>query len=282
NEIPKWNGVDYIGQLSKYVKVKDEQEFFNQQFKKWLVRTVLCACESEHINKNAIIFYSNKQNIGKTTFIRNLVPNSLKKYIAENITNDKDSMIKIATNLVINLDEMQNFVNKDLDFIKSLISKDQINERLPYGKKSARIIRRASFIGSTNRAYILKDNSNVRWIVFEIEAFDFNYSSIKIENVWSQAVHLTYHDINFNPFMTQYELDYNQDIINRFRVFSREEEEILAFIEESDNEKDFMTSTELSFTLRNVFVHKNPITLGKILNNIGFKTKRTGDDRTKK
>lgn len=282
NQLPKWDEIDYIDQLCNCVKVKDEQPFFNQQFKKWLVRTVLCACEFNSINKNAIILYSSKQNIGKTTFIRYLVPESLKEYIAENITNDKDSMIKIATNLIINLDEMQNFVNKDLDFIKSLISKDQINERLPYGKKSERILRRASFIGSTNRAHILKDNSNVRWIVFEIESFDFSYSSISIENVWSQAVHLAYYDKCFNPYMMQHELDYNEEKNKRFRAFSREEEEILAFVEESTEEKNFMTSTELSFKLRNVFVHKNPVTLGKILNNIGFKSKRMGDERTKK
>ncbi len=172
-------------------------------------------------------------------------------------------------------------MSNDLDFVKSLISKEMINERLPYAKKSERIIRRASFLGSTNRAHILKDNSNVRWLVFEILSFDFSYTKIDIDKIWSQAYHLAYKDNDYNPFLTSEELNYNEEKNKRFRAFSREEEELLSFIEEGKSENDFITATELCFSLRKVFVNKNPVTLGKLLNNIGFKTKRIGVERTK-
>ncbi|MGV0977824.1 VapE domain-containing protein [Empedobacter falsenii] len=281
HQLPIWDGKDYIEELCSKVQLSNDEEFFKIQFKKFLVRTVLCGCEKKIVNKNAIIFYSPKQNIGKTTFIRYLCPSNLQDYITENISNDKDSIIKIATNLIINLDEMQNFMSNDLEFVKSLISKEMINERLPYAKKSERILRRASFLGSTNKAHILKDNSNVRWLVFEIQSFDFSYSKIDIDKIWSQAYHLAYKDNSFNPFLTSEELNYNEEKNKRFRAFSREEEELLSFIEEGKSESDFITVTELCFGLRRVFVNKNPVTLGKLLNNIGFKTKRIGVERTK-
>ena len=247
-----------------------------------MVRCVLCAIEEKKINKNAIIFYSRSQNIGKSTFVRYLCPEKLLPYFSENISADKDSQIKLATNFLINLDELQSFMSKDIEFIKALISKESINERLPYGKRSQRLIRRANFVGSTNRIDILRDHTNVRWIIFDVSSIDFSYTEIEIDKIWSQAYFLAYHQKDFNPFLTVDELNYNDEKNKRFRSFSREEEEILSYLEDSENEEHFMTSTEISFKLRHVFVNKNPVTLGKILNNIGFKTKRVGNDRTKK
>ena len=282
NLLPKWDGQDYIGELVSKIEVKDHQDFFNQQFKKFLVRTLLCSCEKKVINKNAIILYSSLQNIGKSTFIRYLAPTILEDYFSEDITNDKDSIIKLATNFLINLDEMQNFLTSLLEFIKALISKENIHERLPYARKSERIERIASFIGSTNKTHILKDYSNVRWLVFEINHIDFSYSKIDINKIWSQAYYLAYHEKGFNPFMTNDELSYNDEKNKNFRAFTREEEEIIAFVDHSEDQNDFMTVTELSFALRKVFINKYPNILGKLLNNIGYKTIRVGDERTKK
>ena len=127
----------------------------------------------------------------------------------------------------------------------------------------------------------MKDNSNVRWLVFEIQSFDFSYSKIDINKVWSQAYHLAYKDYDFNPYLTSEELNYNEEKNKRFRAFSKEEEELLSFIEESDSDNDYITPTDLCFGLKKVFLNKNPISLGKTLNNIGFKSKRIGNERTK-
>lgn len=281
-DLPDWDGTDHISEFSKKIHLNSDQEFFEVQFKKYLVRCVLCAIEEKKINKNAIIFYSRNQNIGKSTFIRFLCPEKLLTYFSENISADKDSQIKLATNFIINLDELQTFMSKDIEFVKAMISKESINERLPYGKRSQRLIRRANFIGSTNRMDILRDHTNVRWMIFDVESIDFSYIKIDIDKVWSQAYYLAYHQKDFNPFLTVDELNYNDEKNKRFRSFSREEEEILSYLEDSENEEDFMASTEISFKLRHVFVNKNPVTLGKILNNIGFKTKRIGSERTKK
>ncbi|REC45176.1 VapE domain-containing protein [Chryseobacterium sp. 5_R23647] len=281
-DLPEWDGYDYISDLLRKIHLNSDQEFFEMQFKKYLVRCVLCAIEEKKINKNAIIFYSRTQNIGKSTFIRYLCPEKLLPYFSENISADKDSQIKLATNFIINLDELQSFMTKDIEFVKALISKESINERLPYGKRSQRLIRRANFIGSTNRMDILRDHTNVRWMIFDVASIDFSYTEINIDKIWSQVYYLAYKQNDFNPFLTVDELNYNDDKNKRFRSFSREEEEILSYLEDSENEEDFMTSTEISFKLRHVFVNKNPVTLGKVLSNIGFKTKRIGSERTKK
>ncbi len=284
NKIPKYSNSnkDYILELTKKIKLNSDTDFFRIQFKKYLVRCVRCSCETNYVNKNSIIFYSSAQNIGKSTFIRWLCPPYLNQFITENISNDKDSIIKLAKNFIINLDEMQSFMSKDIDFIKSLVSKEFINERLPYGKKQERINRIANFIGSTNKPYLLKDNVNVRWLIFDIQSIDFSYSQIDINDIWAQAYHLAYFDCEFKAELNSAELNYNDEKNKKFRAYTKEEEELMSYIETSENEKDFMTSTELVKVLKNVYINKNPITLGKVLNNIGFKQTRVGKERVKK
>ncbi len=119
NEIPKYDYVDYISELCSKIILNSDTDFFNKQFKKYLVRCVRCSYEDNYVNKNSIVLYSSGQNIGKSTLIRWLCPPSLKEFMAENISSDKDSIIKIAKNFLINLDEMQGFMSKDIDFIKS-------------------------------------------------------------------------------------------------------------------------------------------------------------------
>lgn len=105
-DLPDWDGTDHISEFSKKIHLNSDQDFFELQFKKYLVRCVLCAIEEKKINKNAIILYSRSQNVGKSTFIRYLCPEKLLPYFSENISADKDSQIKLATNFIINLDEL--------------------------------------------------------------------------------------------------------------------------------------------------------------------------------
>ena len=53
-DLPDWDGYDYISDFSKKIHLNSDQKFFELQFKKYLVRCVLCAIEEKKINKNAI------------------------------------------------------------------------------------------------------------------------------------------------------------------------------------------------------------------------------------
>ena len=89
------------------------------------------------------------QNSGKTTFIRFLCPPALKNYMTENISFDKDSLIALIENFIINLDELATFSKVEINSLKSILSKSFIKERHPFERKAKKLSRRASFIGST-------------------------------------------------------------------------------------------------------------------------------------
>lgn len=114
--LPLWTteDEDHIRKLCSYVKARNEPRF-ERHFKKWMVRTIKCALEDQYCNKNAIILVHELQNSGKTTFIRFLCPPALKNYMTENISFDKDSLIALIENFIINLDELATFTRVEIN-----------------------------------------------------------------------------------------------------------------------------------------------------------------------
>jgi predicted P-loop ATPase len=135
--LPAWNDgcEDYIKKLCGYVRLRNASRF-EKHFKKWLVRTIKCALEDQYCNKNAIILVHELQNSGKTTFIRFLCPPALKNYMTENISFDKDSLIALIENFIINLDELATFTKVEINSLKSILSKSFIKERHPFERKA--------------------------------------------------------------------------------------------------------------------------------------------------
>ena len=194
NSLPVWseNDPDYISELAGYVETIERDEF-NLHFKKTLVRCVACALFDKYFNKHAFILVGETQNTGKSTFIRFLCPPALNNYISESLVfSDKDNLIGLSSNFIINLDELAALSRVEINALKSLFSKEQVKIRHPYGRKAETSPRRASFFGSTNKLEFLSDETgSVRWLCFEIESINWDYSTaIDINKVWAQAFQL--------------------------------------------------------------------------------------------
>ena len=272
-ELKKWDGKDHIKELTSYIPT-DNDALFEYHFKKWLVRTVKCAIDHKYFNKNCIVFAQEKQNSGKTSFCRFICPDKLQNYIAENIGYDKDGMVQLCKNIIINLDEIDKIDQKSINAYKSFFSKTAINVRLPYAKKNSIIPRICSFIGSTNIINFLKDETgNVRWICFEIIGnIDFNYSkNIDINNVWAQAYHLAYSDKKYSAELTHDDILENEKRNEKYRRISIEEDLINELFEQSISRTDFLTSTEVTSYVKKTYSYANHIIIGKALNKLGFK-----------
>ncbi|NJB83125.1 VapE domain-containing protein [Wenyingzhuangia aestuarii] len=279
--LPEWNQKnDYIKELVKCIPVK-EKELFEYHFKKWLVRTVKCGIYEQEVNKQCLVFIQELQNTGKTTFCRYLCPPELKNHFTENIGFDKDSRIQLCTNFMINMDELESVPKNLMNTLKSYFSKQFINERLPYDKRNSRISRKTSFIGSTNLFNFLNDDTgSVRWLCFELEGyFDFNYSKINIDSVWSQAYHLS-KDKSFECQITREDQLENERRNKQFTYQDAAEELILKHFTSSTLKSDFKTSTDIVDILRTKSTTNiNSIQIGKALNKLQFPKDRQKDIR---
>ena len=286
NSLPAWEGgVDYIDELANFVKVMPEvRQRFNLHFKKWLVRVVKCAIVDSYFNKQAFILVHDKQNSGKSTFCRFLCPPILQNYIAENLSIDKDSRILLTTNLLINLDELSTLSKMEINSLKSLFSKDKINDRLPYDRKNSIIPRRASFIGTTNQAEFLNDESgSVRWLCFIIESIDWSYKEkVDINNVWAQAYHLF--KTNFICDLNTEEIKENEEYNKQFHITTSEFELINKYLFPGTKESNdcFMTSTDILLYIAeqtNGRVKLNTNNVGKALKLLSFAKEKKYPER---
>jgi len=279
--LKEWNEnePDYISKLASYVKT-DDSPAFADHFKKWLVRTVKCALIDGYYNKQALILVDTAQNAGKTSFLRFLCPPALNDYIAENINPEtKDSLIALATNFIINLDELKQLSKSDINMLKSWISQDKVNVRLPYESRAQVVQRRCSFVGSTNMNEFLSDETgSVRWLCFRITGgIDHSYhnyitgeAEVNIDDVWSQAYSL--YKSGFKCELDAEDIKSNEERNSQFKILAPEFEILQNFVEPSSEEKgDFVTSTELHGIIQPYTVTKlTPVMIGRALTHFKF------------
>jgi hypothetical protein len=281
-ELPRWReglDPDYISELASYVKVEDRQ-WFNTQFKKMLVRTIACGIGKISFNKHCFTL-KGAQNDGKTSFVRFLCPPALKHYITEYVELSKDGQIALASNFIINLDELASFTKNDIKQIKKFITTDTAKVRPPFGKTAEIFKRKASFFASTNDNEFLTDvTGNVRWLVFDINGVKHDNGgpngynqNIDIDKVWSQAYALLQSGYKFE--LTPEETKYSEKINSSFMVVSFEQEliqEIFTPAEKGTPGAEFFTSAEIAKEIDGKLNRRiSEVAIGKALTALGFK-----------
>lgn len=265
--LPKWDGGDNIGQLCGYVTTTDDRHFKNH-FEKWITRAVLCALKDGYVNKQCLVLYNTLQNSGKTTFLRFICPPELQMYYIENISVDKDGLIALCKNLVVNVDELSIMARQDVDALKSFISKNTVNVRLPYDRKSTLLRRTASFCGSTNKFDFLTDETgSVRWQIFEVLSINFEYQNeVDITQVWAQAFYNAFERKNYNPELTQEDVRENEIRNDRFKQVSLEQEILISHFEKSETVNEFLTPSEIMLAMNAALgIRLNIVKIGKAL-----------------
>lgn len=274
---------DFIGKLCKYIPAKDAIRFENH-FRKMLVRSIACALLEYVFNKQVFVLVGAGQNTGKSTFCRWLCPPFLSNYISESINTDKDGLIVLATNFLINMDELATLSKTEINSLKSLISKDKINVRLPFARRTSVHPRRANFIGSTNNDEFLTDETgSVRWLCFEIEeTLNFDYKiDINIDDIWRQAY--TLYKEGFQYQLTPSEIKENEISNNKHLVASQELHLITEYFvspKENENSENYTSTQILNHIQQKMpYAKLNLIKIGKVMTSLGYEkaTKYSSD-----
>lgn len=284
--LPEWDGKPHICELLKYVKLTNENERprFERMFSKWLVRAIRCALTGK-MNKQVLMFLGS-QNLGKTAFFRYLVPNVLGDYWSENPNpKEKDSKISLSENLIINFDEVDSMGKFDMATVKTYISAEKVKERVPYDRNKTMMLRRCSFVGSTNKTEFLYDETgNKRWICFEVSKIIFdkndptkpNYRHINIDDVWAEA-YAYYKEDGYQMELTEDEERENDEINKRFMVQTDAMSALVRHYRKPTEDEitnktaKYLAADEISTMLkRKTDLTLNSITVGKALNYYGF------------
>lgn len=271
--LPEWDKEDYIAKYAGYVPMIDKEQFC-YHFKKWLVRAVRCALEPKYVNKQCIVLVHPGQNSGKSSWCRYTCPDELNNYYTEDLGYGKDANIQLAKNFIIAFDDLDGEKRNEISQKKAMMSKQTINQRLPYDRNNTVLSRRCSFIGSTNEATFLKDETgSVRWLCFEMNGnINFKFKKeVDLNKVWAQAYYLAYKDENFDPGLSYKDMRENEIRNSKYRELTPEEEIINKYYEPSSDKDDFITTTEIVNTLNCLNIKLNTTSMGKALTSRRFK-----------
>jgi predicted P-loop ATPase len=178
------------------VKDKEQAELF---LKGWLVRAYRQAVNPKGkdfnsiVNRWFLILAQNRQDTGKSSFLRWLVPDPM--WIKESLPRDKDAVIALSRYMFILDDELGALSRPDeMERIKALISTSKVDVRAPYGKVDLSLHRTASFCGSTNSEGIFPSDDTTRFLVLPLSDGTFNWQAytekINKAQLWAQVKEL--------------------------------------------------------------------------------------------
>ena len=271
---------DYITELSSYVKTQ-HQAWWALMFKKHLVRCVSQAIGRSGFNKQCLTLVG-KQNDGKTRFFDFLAPEPLSRYIKKGfLFGNKEGLFSLTQNFLINLDELASFEKKELNNeFKSVLSESLVRYTPKFANQETTVMRRASFVASTNQVQFLTDETgNVRWIPFIVQSIQHDYggkngygANVDINKVWAQAYALL--QSGFEHQLTPLEVQQQEAYNKTFLRVTDEMEILFRFLKpakKGDIGAEFLTSTAISEYLRNnTSVRMFPNNLGRALTANGF------------
>lgn len=273
------------------IKLKNKTvkpEYVLHFLKKWYVGMIAQALGGKSQNEYFLAFISVIQGIGKSYFVRYyILPEELQKYLIEHpINKDDDFGVMMSQNLLIVDDELDGRTFQQEETFKNILSNPKMTLRRKYDRRISTLRRKCSFAGTGNNLNIVREENDRRIIPIEVKNFDREIlNSIDYTNLFIEAYHLyergfsyTYNIEEDKAMLDNLCQDYIQPsdvglIIDQC-IYKPEDEEDSVFISTFEV-VDLLTENFSKYGKR-----INVVTIGKILNQRGFKSIRKGKERT--
>lgn len=268
----------YIGHLE--FGDPENESFYEQMLKKWHVGMV--ALMLGRINENPQMpIFKGHQHIGKTYFVRNILPPGLTDYRlevgpAERI--DKDFIISLSETPLIIFDEISFGSNQKSDAFKYIVTSSRSNVRDAYARFRESRERRASLIATTNEDAFIRDaEGSRRFLAINlVGTVDLVQFPLPYEGAYAQALYLLDHD--FQPKPSQEESQLITDHNRNFMEPSDCEEAIFTFLTQPDglHPNIALSAGDIMRELNSRGFHGrefNAVNIGKIMKQNEFESK---------
>lgn len=269
--LPSYNpeeGHDYLHEFfTGHMTFGDPEnaDLYQRMLTKWFLGMV--ALWTGRINENPLMpVLCGPQHIGKTYFIRNLLPPPLRHYYKEPSPRDpidKDFLISLSEVVMIFLDEFSITSTIKSDAYKAIITSSQSNLRDAYGHFREVRQRKASLIGATNQMQFIRDvEGNRRYLGINlVSTVNLIEHPLPYEGAYAQAIWML--DNGFDPKPT------------------REESEEITM-----HNRDFMEPNDVEEALMTFLRHPNGIdteqmlTAGDLMQELGIRGFRAKEINT--
>ena len=237
-ELPEWDGTDRATPLLQRVSddalwLKGGRYWLRALTAQWM------GMEREHANTLVPILVSSEQGLGKSTFCRSLLPDSLRTFYLDNLnlTPGASPEKKLVQKGLINLDEFDKVSERRQPDLKNLLQ--MLFVPIYRGKRLGYVTepRLASFIATTNSRQILSDpTGSRRFLCVEVSRM-ISEASIEHKQLYAQL---------------------KQEVLNGERDYLNKEEEK----EIQRRNKAYYRQSPLEDVFHACFRHPNPVEEG--------------------
>lgn len=161
--LPQWDGRQRVMPLIQ--RITDVDICCNAMFR-WFVALAgqWMGLDSGYGNSLAPLLVSSLQGVGKSTFCRNIVPDSLRRYYTDlSDLGQKGKMEqRLVQNCLINLDEFDKIPESKMPLLKNLMQVSSVSVCKAYQSYFSSLPRIASFIATSNKTDLLTDPTGSR------------------------------------------------------------------------------------------------------------------------
>ena len=186
-----WDGTDRLPALYATIKSPDDPRLWKSLVRRWLVCAVSCIYKEIPNATHGILLFQGPQGSGKTTWIRNLLPEALSmNYIMTGQHLDptnRDSAFICLSRWIVELGEIGATISKNIDGLKAFITNSSDRLRLPYARGYSEYPRRTVFAGSVDKEYFLKEDENRRFWTVRVADMDYEHEDLDMQQVWAQV-----------------------------------------------------------------------------------------------
>ena len=161
--LPEWDGTKHIETLFRRV-TNDEQLL--AWLRKWFIAMAAQVLGRMGTYGNSVcpILISHKQGWGKSQFAKMLIPPTLKTFYSDtfNLAQEEACLRRMTAYMLINVDEVDRFRDSRMPTFKNMVQMATVSMKRAYHSQMEEKERMASFIATSNRRYLLCDETGSR------------------------------------------------------------------------------------------------------------------------
>lgn len=187
NEVPAWDGVPRIESFySRVFGVPDDEYARAVGLYTWTAmagRVLSPGCKVDMVP-----ILSGAQGLGKSRVVAAMVPNHA--FFAElDLSERDDNMSRLMRGkLVAELGELKGLHNRDVEAVKAFVTRQHESWVPKYKEFATTFPRRLIFIGTTNRAEFLADETgNRRWLPMTVVRADADLVAQERDQLWAEG-----------------------------------------------------------------------------------------------